>query len=133
MTTDPIAESLVLLAEKCGDPAPLIYDRLFRAHPELESLFVRDTSGQVRGHMLAMVFDSMMDLGPNGGYAANMIRAEIVNHQGLGVPPDMFVKFFPVILETAREQAGADWTSRFETAWADLLDRLAEITDEAIA
>lgn len=129
MSADAIAESLTLLADRCGDPAPLIYRRLFKAHPELEALFVRDRSGQVRGHMLSMVLESMLDA--DTGYAANMIRAEIVNHQGLGVPPDIFVKFFPVIMETVREQAGEDWTPGFQAAWADLLERLNGITADA--
>ena len=133
MTSDPIAESLTLLAERCGDPAPAIYRRLFETHPEMEPLFVRDVSGQVRGHMLAMVLDTIMDLEPGEGYAANMIRAEIVNHQGLGVPPEMFVTFFPVIRDIAREQAGPDWTPAFETAWSGLLVRLAQITESATA
>jgi hemoglobin-like flavoprotein len=131
MSADVISESLNLLAERHGDPAPMIYRRLFQAHPELEALFVRDRSGQVRGHMLSMVLESMLDLDANPDFAANMIRAEVVNHQGLGVPPDLFVKFFPVVMETVRECAGSDWTPAYATAWASLLDRLAAISADA--
>lgn len=130
MNAEAISQSLSLLAERSGDPSDLIYRRLFDARPELERLFVRDVSGQVRGHMLSMVLETLLDLGPEEGFADNMIRAECVNHQGLGVPPEMFMQFFPVIMETAREKAGTDWTIKHQSAWNDLLKRLSLLVDE---
>ena len=44
-----LAGSLEALAERVGDPADQVYARLFEAYPEMEALFVRDTTGAVRG------------------------------------------------------------------------------------
>jgi hemoglobin-like flavoprotein len=121
---DIVAASLELVAERAGDPAAAVYGRLFAAYPEMEALFVRDTSGAVRGEMLAVAFECILDIGGAGAYAANLIAAERVNHEGVGVPPEVFGRFFPLLAETCRELLGADWTPEVDAAWAGLLARL---------
>ena len=46
-----ILDTLERASERCADPAPLIYRRLFELRPEFRSLFVMDTDGGVRGSM----------------------------------------------------------------------------------
>src|SRR6185312_16622259 len=105
-----VAESLERLAERVGDPAPQVYARLFAAYPQMQALFVRDITGAVRGEMLAVTFECLLDIGGAGAYAANLIAAERVNHEGLGVPPEVFGGFFPLLAETCRELSGEAWT-----------------------
>jgi hemoglobin-like flavoprotein len=124
-----VAGSLELLAERVGDPAPQVYARLFAQHPEMQALFVRDTSGAVRGEMLAVAFECILDMGGAGAYAANLIAAERVNHEGVGVPPEIFGRFFPLLAETCRDLLGETWTDEMEAAWADLLAGIARLTD----
>jgi hemoglobin-like flavoprotein len=119
-----IAQSLELVAERHGDPGPQVYARLFAAFPETEALFVRDTTGAVRGEMLAVTFQCLLDVTGAGAYAANLIRAERVNHEGVGVSPAAFVRFFPIVMETCRELLGEAWTPEIDAAWADLLAEL---------
>jgi hemoglobin-like flavoprotein len=116
-----IARSLELLGERCGDPAPLVYRRLFADRPELEALFVRDTAGSVRGQMLAMVIDTVLDLAGANAYAARMIDSERVSHAELGVPATVFDGFFAVLMRTCREELAADWTPAMDRGWAGLL------------
>lgn len=116
-----IARSLELMGERCGDPTPLVYGRLFGAHPELEALFVRDTSGGVRGQMLAMVIDTVLDLAGPNAYAARMIDSERVNHQGLGVLAEVFDIFYTVLMQTCRDVLAEDWTPTMDFAWNGLL------------
>nr|MEA2798111.1 hypothetical protein [Phenylobacterium sp.] len=123
-----VAGSLETLAERVGDPGPQVYARLFAAYPEMEALFVRDTTGAVRGEMLAMAFECILDIGGAGAYAANLIAAERVNHEGVGVPPEVFGRFFPMLAETCRELLGDAWTGEVDAAWRDLLARLDAIT-----
>lgn len=118
----PLAASLELVAA-AGDPTPLVYDRLFAARPDLEALFVGDKTGQARGQMLAMVLETLTDLADGKAWAANMIRAERVNHDQLGVPDEAFGAFFAVVHETFRELGGAAWSTDMEAAWTDLLAR----------
>ena len=44
-----ISNTLDRVVERAGDPAGLVFKRLFAAYPRAEALFVRDTSGLVRG------------------------------------------------------------------------------------
>jgi hemoglobin-like flavoprotein len=122
-----VAGSLETLAERVGDPRPQVYARLFAAYPEMEALFVRDTTGAVRGEMLAVAFECILDIGRAGAYAANLIAAERVNHEGVGVPPEVFGRFFPLLAETCRELLGDAWTAEVDAAWRELLARLEAI------
>ena len=116
-----IEASLELAAEIAGDITALVYARLFTAHPDMEALFVRDTDGAVRGQMLSQVIDTVLDLDGRGYFARNMIGAEIVNHENLGVPPEVFGIFFGVVRDTVRAICADWWTAEMDTAWAGLL------------
>jgi len=132
MVAKLIAESLELVGDRCADPAPLVYARLFARFPDMEELFCRDTTGTVRGHMLYMAFESILDFAGDQTYAANMILAERTNHSQLGVPGTTFAAFFVAIFETVRELAGADWSAATEAAWQDLLAGLAALGEEEV-
>lgn len=88
----------------------------------MEAEFWRDTTGAVRGEMLAVAFQCLLDL--DGSYGANLIRAERVNHEGFGVPPEAFASFFPIVMQACREALGADWTSDMQRAWDERLARV---------
>jgi hemoglobin-like flavoprotein len=121
-----VAESLELLAVRAGDPCDAVYARLFAAYPEMEALFVRDTTGAVRGEMLAVAFQCLLDL--DGPYAANLIACERVNHEGVGVPLEVFGGFFPLLAETCRDLLGEAWTAETEAAWRGALAHIARLT-----
>jgi hypothetical protein len=113
---DDIARSLELVAERVGDPAPRVFERLFAEFPDAEERFARDVTGAVRGEMLAMVFNVLMD--PDGPYQANLVRTERVNHEGFGTPSHEFDRFFDIVRDTCREALGAEWTPAFDAAWS---------------
>ena len=125
LNPDPIEHSLELLAERVGDPAALIYARLFATFPEVEAEFARDKDGAVRGEMLAVAFQSLLEL--DGAWGANLIRAEVVNHDGFGVPPDRFGAFFGVVRDVCREALGEAWTPQIDEAWTERLTCVAAI------
>jgi hemoglobin-like flavoprotein len=124
INTDLISRSLELVAERCDDPAPLVYARLFADNPEMEALFVRDTGGLVRGQMLSVVLESLLDFVTDRTYGANLIQIERVNHEGLGVPPEIFDSFFATVAATCKDVLGADWTPEMDLAWTALLGEL---------
>ncbi|HEY4342785.1 MAG TPA: globin [Parvibaculum sp.] len=125
-----IAASLELVAERCDDPTPLVYARLFKQQPEMEALFVLDTQGQVRGHMMSEALEGIIDFVGARSYSDNLIRSEVVNHEGLGVPPEVFATFFTVVMETFREVLGNEWTAEMDGAWQRLLAALAATIEE---
>lgn len=119
--------SLDLVAANAGDPTPHVYDRLFAEQPEMAALFVGDASGQARGQMLGMVLETLSDLADGKAWAANMIRAERVNHDQLGVPDQVFATFFAIVHETFRDLGGEAWTPDMEAAWLDVLARAGAV------
>ncbi len=126
MASDAVIESLEQVAE-IGDPAPAVYKRLFAEFPELESLFVRDRDGAVRGHMFQEMIRALMDMRGNGLYGANLLQVERVNHEQLGVRPETYPAIFRILRDVMRDMLAASWTGQMEDAWNELLsliDRL---------
>ncbi len=119
-----IERSLEIAAARGGDLTDAIYARLFGAFPETEALFVMDKGGQVRGSMLAHVFETIFDFIGERRYAHRFIRAEIVTHDGYGVAPDAFAAFFGIVRDEVRAACASDWTASMEEAWRRLLDEL---------
>ncbi len=119
--SDLIVASLERAGELCGDLTPLVYRRLFEAHPEIEALFVRDTDGGVRGEMLARVIEAILDFIDQRHYAARLIQCEVITHEGYGTPPEVFRRFFGFVADAVAEVIGADWTAATGAAWRCLL------------
>lgn len=126
-----IEESLERLAERAGDPTAAVYARLFAAHPDTEALFVRDVDGAVRGEMLAKVIELAQDLAGPRAYAANFVRCEVVNHEGVGVPREVFPDFFDIAVKAFRELAADSWTAEMHAAWTAVLAELQDIAATA--
>ena len=123
-----IEQSFELAAERCGDITPRVYEKLFAKYPEVVPLFVRDTTSNVRGEMLTRTIEAIFDyIGPNT-YAENFLRCEVVTHDGYGVPPQIFSKFFDVLVETLRDILGASWSPAMAREWQTLLGDFARFT-----
>lgn len=123
MDTDIITHCLELVAERAGDPAPLVFQRLFAENPDIEPLFVRDTAGLVRGEMLAVTLEALLDCAGSDAYAVGLVEVERVNHVGLGVEPPVFDTFFRVVMTTFKEILGVDWTDEMDAAWRRVLGK----------
>jgi hemoglobin-like flavoprotein len=52
-SSNPIERSFEPAAERCEDLTPLVYRRLFDAHPEARTMFRTEGSELVKGSMLA--------------------------------------------------------------------------------
>jgi len=124
MSLAPVVDSLELLAERDIDPTRAVYARLFARYPEMEALFVRDQKFIVRGQMVQMVMENLLDYATDRTFGLPMIQAERVNHVNLGVPNEVFGIFFGVIRETIAELLGDGWTPAMAQAWATMLARL---------
>ena len=116
-----IVESLELAAERCEDLTPLVYERLFAQQPAMQPQFWRDTSGAIKGEMLARVIEAILDFVGERQYAHRLIQCEVMTHAGYVVPPDVFATFFGVVAETLEDLLGAAWTPDIAVAWKRLL------------
>ncbi len=119
-----ITQTLDLVAERVGDPTPLVFHRLFRESPGVEALFVRDTDGLVRGQMFQVTIESLLDFLGDRAYGANLIQIERVNHVGLGVEPAVFDQFYLTVIATFKTILGADWTTDMDQTWSRVVTEL---------
>jgi hemoglobin-like flavoprotein len=122
-----ILDTLERASERCADPAPLIYRRLFELRPEFESLFVMDTDGGVRGSMLTTCFNAILGLVEESDTQRVIISSSRFAHDGYGVAQRDFDLMFIAIRETFRDLLGAEWTPETDAAWTHLLAAIAAI------
>ena len=121
---NPIQHSFELAAERCEDLTPRVYRRLFREHPEAEKMFRSEGGDLVRGSMLALTIDAILDFAGDRTGHFRMIGCEVQSHDAYGTPRELFGKFFGVIANTMREVLGTDWSPEIEEAWRKLLAEL---------
>jgi hemoglobin-like flavoprotein len=117
--------TLALVVQRIGDPAPLVFDRLFAEAPELQALFCNDASGAVRAEMFLRALECLQDAVGARQFSAGLVAAEHATHQGYGVSTAQFQRFFALMVEVFRDALGPDWTAAADGAWARALQRLA--------
>jgi hemoglobin-like flavoprotein len=119
--SNPIERSFEIAAGRCEDITPLVYRRLHTEYPETQTMFRTEGSEPVKGSMLALTIDAILDfVGPRTGHF-RMIECEISSHDAYGTPRELFVAFFGILAQTLREIIGADWSNDIDAAWRKLL------------
>jgi hemoglobin-like flavoprotein len=124
---NPIHHSFELAAARCEDLTPLVYARLFREHPETKTMFRTEGSELVRGSMLALTIDAILDFAGDRTGHFRMIQCEVSSHDAYGTPRELFAAFFGVIAETLHELLDTDWSPEIDMAWRNLLDEIEGI------
>jgi hemoglobin-like flavoprotein len=119
-----IHRSFELAAQRCDDLTPLVYRRLFREHPEATSMFRSEGSDLVKGSMLALTIDAILDFAGDRSGHFRMIECELSSHDAYGTPRELFVVFFGVIAATLHEVLQPDWSPDIDAAWRNLLDEI---------
>ena len=79
--------------------------------------------------MLSEALTAMLDFIERDNYGGNLMRAEIVNHENLGVPREVFAGFYTTLRDPFAELLGAAWTNEMNASWDELLARI----DRALA
>jgi hemoglobin-like flavoprotein len=128
-----IQRSFELAAERCEDLTPLVYRRLFREYPEAEPMFRREANDLVKGSMLALTVDAILDFAGDRTGNFRMIQCEVQSHDAYGTPRELFGRFFGVIAETMREILGADWSPEIGEAWQQLLVEIDQFVTQSQA
>jgi len=133
MPINPIERSFELAAERCEDMTPLVYDRLFREHQEARTMFRTEGSELVKGSMLALTIEAILDFAGERTGHFRLIECEISSHDAYGTPRELFIAFFGVIAQTLREILGADWSPEIDAAWRKLLDEVKTLVAQSEA
>jgi hemoglobin-like flavoprotein len=130
MSSHPIERSFELAAERCEDLTPLVYQRLHHQHPQTRAMFRTEGSDLVKGSMLALTIEAILDFVGDRTGRFRMIECEVISHDAYGTPRDLFVAFFGVIAETLRDILQSDWSPEIDAAWRRLLADVNEIVAE---
>ncbi len=130
ISTNPIEHSFALAASRCEDLTPLVYRRLFHEHPEARAMFRSEGSDLVKGSMLALTIDAILDLAGARSGRFRLIECELSSHDAYGTPRDLFMTFFGVIADTVRDALGSEWSPEIENAWRKLLAEIEGIVAE---
>ena len=132
-SSNPIERSFEIAAERCEDLTPLVYRRLHAEHPETVTMFRTEGSELVKGSMLALTIDAILDFaGPRTGHF-RMIECEISSHDAYGTPRKLFGEFFGVIADTLREILRPDWSPEMDEAWRKLLAEIDQVVAQSEA
>jgi hemoglobin-like flavoprotein len=123
-STNPIQQSFELASERCEDLTPLVYRRLFDEHPEAVAMFRSEGSELVKGSMLALTIEAILDFAGERSGHFRMIECEVTSHDVYGTPRESFVAFFGVIAATLREILGDDWSPEIDQGWRKLLGEI---------
>jgi hemoglobin-like flavoprotein len=128
--SNPIEQSFELAAERCADMTPLVYQRLFAAHPEARALFRTEGSEPVQGSMLMLTIEAILDYAGERSGRYRMIECEAVSHDAYGTSRDLFVTFFTAIADTLRDLLGPKWSDEIDGAWRTLLAELDTLVEQ---
>jgi hypothetical protein len=103
---------------------------LFREHPEARAMFRSEGSDLVKGSMLALTIDAILDLAGARAGPFRLIECEVSSHDAYGTPRDLFMAFFGVIANTVREVLRSEWSAEIDDAWRKLLGEIEGIIAE---
>ena len=124
---NPIERSFELAAERCEDLTPLVYRRLHATHPETQTMFRSEGSELVKGSMLEMTIEAILDFAGERSGKFRMIQCEVASHDAYGTSRELFVSFFGVIRDTLRDVLGREWSHDIDMAWEELLADIAAL------
>ncbi|PDT87665.1 globin [Bradyrhizobium sp. Y36] len=120
-SSNPIEISFERAASRCADLTPLVYQRLFDAHPETQAMFRADGRDLVKGSMLALAIEAILDFAGERRGHFRLIACEVASHDGYGTPRELFIAFFAVIRDSLRDLLGEEWSIEIAHAWDQLL------------
>jgi hemoglobin-like flavoprotein len=128
-----IQHSFELAAERCEDLTSLVDRRLFRERPEAQAMFRNEGSDLVKGSMLALAIEAMLDFAGERTGRFRMIECSAASHETYGTPRKLFGEFFGVIADTLHDILDQDWSPEIEQAWRKLLRELDGVVAKADA
>jgi hemoglobin-like flavoprotein len=100
------------------------YERLFQAHPELASMFTRNSPG-AQHKMFAQKLMALVDHLEEPSWMGRELLKLARSHAEYGVTPLMYLWVGDALIETLAEACGEDWSEAAEQAWRRAYDSLS--------
>lgn len=120
--------SLEKVAEKCGDPTRIVYEKLYRDVPCVRAMF-EDMRGNLKGPMINEALFALMGLSSGDSNTPYYLQSEQFTHEGYDVSASMFLSFFSTMRDVFKEALQDDWTPQFDAAWTQVLARASDLID----
>ena len=92
-------------------------------------MFRTEGSELVKGSMLALTIDAILDFAGERTGHFRLIISEVSSHDAYGTPRELFVAFFAIIAQSLHEVIGADWSDEIDAAWRKLLGDIESLID----
>ncbi|WP_038971445.1 globin [Bradyrhizobium genomosp. III] len=121
MPSNPVELSFELAASRCADLTPIVYQRLFDEHPETQAMFRSEGGDLVKGSMLALTIEAILDFAGMRHGRFRLIACELASHDAYGTSRQLFTAFFTIIRDTLRDLLGDEWSIEIAQAWDKLL------------
>jgi hypothetical protein len=84
-------------------------------------MFRSQGSELVKGSMLALTIEAILDFAGERSGHFRLIACEVASHDAYGTPRELFMVFFAVIRDTLRDLLGDQWSREIAQAWDNLL------------
>ncbi|MHC4045777.1 globin [Bradyrhizobium sp. 23AC] len=128
MSSNPVELSFELAASRCADLTPIVYQRLFDEHPETQAMFRSEGGDLVKGSMLALTIEAILDFAGMRRGHFRLIACEVASHDAYGTSRQLFAAFFTIIRDTLRDLLGDEWSIEIARAWDTLLVDIDALT-----
>jgi NAD(P)H-flavin reductase len=113
------------LVEGCQDRlAAHFYARLFLSNPQLRDLFPVQMDVQ-RNRLLGAIVSTIQNF-DDPDMIDGYLRALGRDHRKFHVTPEHYCQVKVALLDALRTEAGQQWNARYEQAWSDVYDLIAE-------
>ena len=93
-------------------------------------MFRREPGDLVKGSMLALAIDAILDFAGDRSGNFRMIECEVQSHDAYGTPRKLFGEFFGIIARTLRDILGSDWSPEIDQAWRTLLSEIDRLVSQ---
>lgn len=112
---------IALTDERFGER---FYERLFGAHPEVQPMFKRNSTG-AQQKMFAQKLCAIVDAFDDPELLRAEARKIAQTHADYGVAAEMYAWIGAALVGALRESAGASWSDDAERVWQGAYDQLA--------
>ncbi|MDE2595837.1 MAG: globin [Sphingomonadales bacterium] len=122
-------QSLDAVAEAGIDIVPVVFARLFAAHPQDRAMF--HNPGASEGAMVTEIMTMLLAQAAGEPWVPMMMRHQVATHHDHGlIPVERYRQTLDLFIDVLAETAGPRWLPAHEQAWRGEVDRLSALIEK---